>query len=325
MSRRTAFNALLTIGGAALLVWQVHKAGGLATIREGLTAVGVGFAAILLISFARFALRSAAWLLLLDEKAPLRAAIAATISGDALGNLSHLSLAASEPAKALYLGRHTDARQALAALAAENFFYTVSIAIYIVVGAAAMLWTFQHLPADIRIDGAIALGAMAMGLVVAAWIALKRPAILSQTLSRVSSRRLGVWIERVRDFEIRVYGSAGPGARRLLQMAGTQVAFHILSFVEAWLALYLLTGRSLPLEAFVLDSVSRAINVIFKLVPLRFGVDQVAAEAVGVAIGLMPGVGLTVSIVRTLRLIVWAAVGLVIWAMRREGPKPSLS
>jgi hypothetical protein len=315
MTRRTAFNALLTTAGAALLVWQIRKIG-MASVQEGLASVGIGFIPILAISFARFVLRSHAWLLLLDGRAPLSAAVAATISGDALGNLTPLSLAASEPAKALYLGRHTDTKQAFAALTAENFFYTVSIALYIVIGSAAMLWTFEHLPDEIRVGGAGVLGATAIGLAAAGWIAFARPALLSRALSRIPSQALAIWIDRVRDFETRAYGSAGPGTRRLLRLTVTEVAFHVLSFGEAWLTLYLLTQQSLPLEAFVLDSVSRAINVIFKLVPMRLGVDQVSAESVAVAIGLQPGIGVTISVVRALRMMAWGAVGLVIWSVR---------
>ena len=320
MTRRTALNALLSVAGAALLVWQIQQAGGLRTVWNGFTAVGLGaFCLILVISFSRFALRSYAWLLLLPTPVPLGSAVGATIAGDALGNLTLLSLAASEPAKALYLKPHADTTQAFAALTAENFFYTVSIAIYILIGTAAMLGSFEHLPTELRFAGVAAAVMMAAGLGVAGWIALARPALLSQLLARVPVRGAAAWIDRVRDFESRTYGSAGPGARRLTWLGATEAAFHALSFVEAWLTLYVLTGgRSLPVEALILDSVNRAINVVFKLVPMRIGVDESSADLVARAIGLGQGTGLVTALVRKVRMFLWAGLGLVIWATRRR-------
>jgi hypothetical protein len=81
--------------------------------------------------------------------------------------------------------------------------------------------------------------------------------------------------------------------------------------------LYLVTGgSSLVIEALILDSVSRVINVAFKMVPMRLGVDEISSEMVGVAIGLPPGTGLVVALVRKIRMLVWAAVGLALWSRR---------
>ena len=49
--------------------------------------------------------------------------------GDALGDITPFGLAASEPGQAFYIGRHLNRRRAFAALAAENFFYSVSVAV----------------------------------------------------------------------------------------------------------------------------------------------------------------------------------------------------
>ena len=53
------------------------------------------------------------------------------------------------------------------------------------------------------------------------------------------------------------------------------------------------------------------------MIPMRLGVDEISSEMVGVAIGLGPGSGLVVALVRKIRMFVWAAVGLVLWSRRR--------
>lgn len=317
MSRRTAINAGLSIAGVALLIWQINLVGGLDTVGAGLSRVGLGFLLILALAYVRFALRSYAWITLIPGNAPLGRATAATISGDALGNLTPLGLAASEPAKAVYLSRNVDATQAFAALTAENFFYSVSVAIYIVLGVVAMLMAFE-LPDAVRVSGIAALVLMCGVLVAAGWIAWQRPTVLSAVLERFSKAgsQLNALVGRIRDFEVRTYGSTGHAGARLGVLAITEVLFHIVSFFEAWLTLYLLTGASRPLEALILDSVNRVINVVGKMIPMRVGVDEVSAEIVASAIGLAPGVGTTAGLVRKVRMIVWAAVGLVVWWTR---------
>lgn len=319
MSRRAAINTGLSVVGVALLIWQVQDAGGFAAVRRGLASVGVGFVVVLILSFLRFLMRAVAWRALLGAPAPLSAALAATISGDALGNITPFGLAASEPAKAFYLGRHLDPQRAFAALAAENFFYSVSVAVYVIAGVVAMLLTFEELPVELRQGGIAAFVLMAGVLAVAGWIAWRRPAMASGVIRRLPFKQAAGLADRMRDLETLTYGSASHESARLGQMALAETGFHALSLAESWVVLYLVTGgASLPVEALILDSVSRVINVAFKMVPMRLGVDEISSEMVGVAIGLGSGSGLVVALVRKIRMLVWAAVGLALWSRRAE-------
>jgi hypothetical protein len=313
---RAVVGLATSIGGAALLVWYVRYIG-LDAIRAGLAPVGAWFLLILLLSLLRFAARASAWASLIPGQVPVGQALAATISGDAIGAVTPLGVFAGEPAKALLLRREVAAPGALAALAAENFFYGVSIAIYIMIGAAAMLAAFP-VPDSVRVAGAAALLAMAGGLAFAGWLAWRRPSILGAALGALPFARLRAAAARVREFEARTYGSAAAPGARLGVVAGYEAAFHVLSVIEAWTTLWLLTGQSLPLEAFVLDAFGRAMNVIFRVVPLRLGVDQAGAGVLAQAIGLDPVTGVALSLVRTTRLVVWCIVGLALLARARR-------
>jgi hypothetical protein len=307
--RRPAISVLFAIVGAAVLVWQIRDVG-LDAVVSGLASVGWGFAIVLVLSFLRFTARAAAWMALLDEPAPIGRAVAAVIAGDAVGK-TPLSLLLSEPAKALYLGSAAGTQRALAALAAENFFYAVSIALYITLGTGAMLLAFS-LPHELVLAGGLALGGMAAILVGAAWLAWQRPSVVSAIVERLPSRRLAAVVTRIREFEVQAYGAAGGQGARLGRVALADLAFHLLSFAEAWVTLYLLTGQSLPLEAFVLDTFSRVANIVFNWVPMRIGVDQVGSRLLAEAIGQTAAIGLNLSLVRTLRQIAWLLVGIVL-------------
>jgi hypothetical protein len=318
---RTAVSLAASVAGAVLLVWYLRRIG-VDRIWAGLAAVGVGFAGILALSLARFALRAVAWTTLIGQRVPIGRALAATIGGDALGQLTPLSVLVSEPAKALFLDRDVEAGRGLAALAAENFFYGVSITTYIMLGAAAMLEAYPVPPA-LRLAGVWALVMTAAALLTAGWLAWQKPSLAGATLGRLPVARLRHVIARLREFETRTYGSAGQQGGRLASVFACEALFHTLSFVEAWFTIWLLTGASRPLEAFVLDAFSRFSNIVFRIVPLRLGVDQAGSGLVADAVGLDPVTGATLSLVRTGRLIVWAAVGLGLVATRRGLTPPA--
>jgi hypothetical protein len=313
---RILLTSLATIGGLALLAWQIRTAG-LDRIGDHLANVGLtGFLAILVISGARLSLRAVAWRSLIASPPPFWRALAASISGDAIGNLTPLSLLASEPTKAMYLGGRADAPRVFAALAAENFFYSTSVATYVTFGTAAMLLAFQDLPARIRTAGVLILGGMAMVLAGATWMASRRPRLLTSFVSRVPLAAAQRVVQRLHAFETSVYGSVDHPESRLGVLLACETAFHVLSFAETWVTLWLLTGAWLPLQAFVLDTVNRVVNVVFRVVPMRLGVDEATAEPVARAIGLADAIGVATALVRKARVAFWSLVGIVLLTRR---------
>ena len=306
---RSALGLATTVAGIALLTWYVRRIGASALVR-GLAPIGGWFVLVLALSLLRYAARASAWVALLRGRVSLGRALAATIGGDAVGAVTPLGVFVGEPAKALYLNAAAGTSHTLAALAAENFFYGVSLAVYILLGAAAMLAAFP-LPEAVRIAGAAALVAMAAGLSAAAWLVWRRPAVVSAALGALPFARLRQSAESVRAFEAATYGSAAAPGADLGRVALAESGFHLLSFLEAWLTLGLLAGASLPLHAFVLDAFGRVTNIVFRIVPLRLGVDQAGAGVLAQAIGVDPVTGVALSLVRTARLLVWAAVGTI--------------
>lgn len=309
--------AAVAIAGLALVVWQIRNVG-LAPIVDGFKAVGpAGFAAIMALSFLRYAVRSLAWITLIHaapgtgpgrSPVPLTSAIGATIGGDALGNLSFLSLLVSEPAKALYVTRHVPADEALGALAAENFFYSVSVALVILAGTLTLLGTFI-LPDAWRSAALTSLALMAALLVTAAWFAWKRPGV-TQFLRAHEGSWIGRTVTRLRDLERITYRGLRVSRWRLTVVVLCEVLFHTFSILESWLTLYLLTGSSQWLNAFLFDTLNRIINVVFRLVPMRVGVDELSASGLADLIGLGSATGLTMALVRRARVLAWVAAGM---------------
>lgn len=307
MSRRVV-TFLATALGIALLAWQVDKAGGLGAILTGFRQIGpTGFALILGATLIRQLCRTFAWTLLMDAKVPLRTAFAATMSGDAIGNLTPLSLLASEPAKAMFVRAHLPPPRALAALAAENFLYSLSVAVAVLTGVAVLFFQFPNSMHDtLRTAAFVIVGGMTLVLAVALWLIAKEPALVSATVGRFASPRI---VDKIRDLETTTYGFVRSRPGSLYGVLGCEVTFHLSSVLEAWITLHFLGVDSLPL-AIVVDTVQRVITVVFRIIPLRAGVDEFGSGWMTEVLGYGHPLGVTLALVRKIRVLTWSAIGL---------------
>lgn len=325
MSRR-ALTLLVTALGLLLLAWQINRIG-LDVITEGVRRMGVtGLLAILALSGLRLLLRAAAWATLMRDTAriPLSRAFAAVIAGDAVGNLTPLSLVVSEPAKAMLVSAHAPPQRALAALAAENFFYSLSVALAVLAGVAVLFLMFP-VPEALRTASLALVAAMGAVLVGGLWLIWKQPALVSSTLTRftrfagANASAYETFIEKIRTLETSSYAFVRAKPARLLGVVLCEGAFHVLSVAEAWVTLYFLTGGLPPYVfshpialAIVLDTVQRMINVIFRVVPLKVGVDETFSGLMSSALGFGSALGVTMGLIRKIRVLFWSLVGLVL-------------
>jgi len=319
VNRRTALITLALIAGLALLAWQVERAGW-NNIRDGFVAVGWGFLGILALSGLRFVVRAQAWRTLMGPGVGLGRVTRAVVAGDAVGNLTPLRLLASEPTKAVLLGTGVVTSRALAALVAENVFYSASVAFVIALGAGAMLVAFA-LPDEVRWLGWASLALMAILLAILFGIIWRRPIVVSRLLGLVPGLgrdRIESLVARVRDFETTTYEFVGGHPARTAVVVALELLFHALSFCETYLTLWLLTRQSLPLAAFVLDTVNRIVNVVFIMVPFRVGVAETGNGLVADAIGVGQPIGVTMALVTKIRVLVWAVVGLALLSDLRK-------
>ena len=315
--RRVSIPGILTaVLGMALLVWVVRKVG-IAEIAADVGQVGWGLVAIVALGGLRFLLRAWAWRLCLDppHHLRLRDAFAAVICGDAIGNLTPLGPLVGEPAKAAFVRGRVALAPALTALAIENVLYTLSAAAMIAAGMVAMLARFQ-LPPDVRGVGEAAIAGTFVLFLTALWMLWRQPALVSRALGIAPPLRKHA--DRVRRLEEEIYTFASRHRHALPALALAEIGFHALGVAEIYLTLWLL-GVTAPtlLTAFLFETANRLLQVVFKFVPLRLGVDEAGTAAFAVLIGLAPKTGLALAIIRKARMLVWAAAGGIL--LVREG------
>jgi len=311
--RLSAFNLVIAIVGLGLLIFTVQRAGGWHAIVDGVAAIGWWFAAVLALGAFRMACRARAWMVCAnDPKLRFRDAFSAWLVSDAMGNLTPLGLLASEPTKILMVRPRLSTVTSVASVTIENAFYTVSVCAVLLSGT----WLFMQradVPEALERISEVILAAVAIAAVIGIWAARTRPAVLSKfapMISRIAGKSHAP-ADAIRDVEAQIYDVPRWPISRIAHVSLWEIAFHVGAVAEVWLVLRLMVPEVTIAEAFLLESAGRFVTVAFKFVPYRLGIDEAGSGAVANVLGLSSATGVTLALVRRLRIIILNAVGLI--------------
>ena len=320
-SRFAPLGIIFGLLGLLLFAYFVRHAG-IGEIAAGIQRLGVGFILILAISSIRYIVRALAWMRCVEEpyRLPFRDAVAARLMGDALGNIiPFASVAVSEPSKAVFVKDRLPLLVGLSALAVENIFYALSVALFIFAGTTTLLLSFS-LPKALRYAS---FGALITTLIIipAGYFLLRSEAkFLSGTLRffgrhGIAPNLVKKIAPRVQALEERIFGFYQRSRQSFLSIFALDMCFHLAGVAEIYATLWFISPVAPSLrQAFILESVNRIINVAFKFIPLRAGVDEGGTGQVSKVLGFARNTGVTLAIIRKGRDIFWSAVGIVlIW------------
>jgi len=196
-----------------------------------------------------------------------------------------------EPMKAEHVGHRLPFATAFSALVVEFAFYGFSLVLLFSAGVIALV------PSSAMLFVAMALMAVPF---VRSWN--RGPGIVLEKL-----RRLGDPVVR--------FAVLNPG--RAWRLVSLEAAFQLFAVAEVYLTLALITPQHVAWSsALVLETVSRAVTILFKMLPMRLGVDEAGAAVFADRLGLGSATGITLALVRRMRSLCWSAVGIAFVLMR---------
>jgi hypothetical protein len=301
--RRHVLTVAATVGGFTLFAVAV-RATGLTNIADGVGRVGWGLVPILGLAGLRFALRAECWRLCMPAVSRLsfRRGFTAFLAGDAIGNLTPLGLAASEPAKAVLARPELDTRDAVLSLAVDNLAYTASVATVVAIATALLVWS-ARIPFEWR--------EVAVGVLVAGAIAAVVGVRLLLGTWRPDRGARPAWREKLAAWRETILQSSSARAAQLSRVYGIHLVFHLLAVAEVFLTLrWLGDGNPTVTDAVIFEGLNRVLTALFKFVPFRVGVDEAASGGLSSLLGIPPVVGVTMAVVRKVRNLFWTAAGL---------------
>ena len=296
-------------------VWSV----GVAEILSNIEKFGIaGFLVILLIYFFRICLRAAAWKLSVYDpySLSLRDTVPAVVIGEAMSSMIPLGILISGTAKAVSVRKRVPLVVGLSSVATENLFYSLTTSVFLMLGALTFLRNFQ-LDEGWRLSIDILIGVLVFLMLLGIVMVIKQWHFASESCERLYRSGIARGVlehgrSQVRLFENLIYGFYRRHPERFLPICAIEGAFHILGIAEVWFILTRLTDASSLLNSFLLETVSRLITIVFKLIPFLVGVDEAGAQFVAETVAAGAAVGITLAIIRKGRILFWTGIGLAL-------------
>jgi hypothetical protein len=330
VTRKSALLVVTGVVGFALFA-QALRTLGLERAVDGFRRVGWGFAAILLLSGGREAARTLAWIRTVEGPArlPFARAFRARLAGEALNTLLPMGMLVGEPVKASHVAPQLPFGAAFRALAVEFAFYSSSLVLLLASGVTAFIVAARMSPGPRAIAG-VATSIVALAVLLPhvrragrACEEMERGGKTSSFFHAIARLVRGVR----RPFAVVArFAAEHPGHVRAI--VALELAYQVLAVAEVYLTLLLISPVPPTLAmALVLETVSRAITMLFKMVPMRVGVDEAGSSLFASQLDLGAASGLTLALVRKLRMLFWSAVGLTFLLLRRSdvSTAPALS
>jgi Lysylphosphatidylglycerol synthase TM region len=308
---------MLTLVGIGLFAYFIYAVG-FSEIVDSVQKFGVaGFAVILFVYFLRICARAGAWKLSVYEPYTLRMkdTIPAVIIGEAMSSMIPLGILVSGTTKAVAVTKRVPLVVGLSSVATENLFYSFVTSFFLIFGAFTFLRSFKLdegwiITIDILISVMCAVIIFLLLLIIRQWH------FASEACEWLYSRGIMTGIletgrNQVRLFENLIYGYYRRHPRRFIPICLLEASFHLMGIFEAWFILSRLSA-AVPeiLTAFLLESVSRLITIVFKLVPFVIGVDEAGAQFVTETLAIGASIGVMIAIIRKGRILFWTAVGI---------------
>jgi len=323
ITRLKAAAIVLTAIGVGLFAYFVYSIGFWELVGEvGKLGVG-GFAVLLLIYSLRVVARASAWKLSVGDpyRLPTRDALSGVVIGEAMSSVIPLGILVSGTAKAVAVRRRLPLVVGLSSVATENLFYSFITSLFLILGALTLVRSFELeegwvFTIDVLIAALIAVIIFLVLLVVRQWHLASE--LFEKLYQRGIARSVtGTWRMHLRLFENFIFTFYRKYPRRFLPICFFEVAYHSLGIAEIW---YILSqiGERIPhfTQAFLLESVSRLITIVFKLIPFVIGVDEAGAQFVTRTLGMAAGIGITIALLRKGRMLFWTFIGLLLIARR---------
>ena len=314
--------------GLLLLVmyWFGYRA-----VLDTLSQVGWGFLPIIGLNVLRHFLRASTLYLAVPPEHrnfKYRSAVAARFGGEAISFLTFTGPFLGDATKALLLKKEISLTHGATAVLIDDVLYYLSVLLMILAGVGAFVLFFES--SNTSMGGAL-WATVITSILIVAIIALAigfKVTPLSRITSILEKRGLAP------NFLVKLSGSIHTVETNVFQFYHQRRAdffklfaissiVHVVSVCEVYLALKLLGLDSLWSTAFIIESLTKIINVVFSFVPGTIGVYEGGNSVILAAVGYTAAVGVALALVRRVAILFSLFVGLVVllWRTVDSGTK----
>lgn len=324
------FHGITFFLGAALLFGVVYWIG-YKTILDSLAHVGWGFVPIIALNVFRHFMRAASMYLAVPKEHrnfKYRSAVAARFGGEAVSFLTFTGPFLGDATKAVLLKKNIPLSSGASAVLIDNVLYYVTVVLMIIIGVIALVALYgSDSPTTSNLLIAIVVGAVLIlvALLLAIWFQVKPLTHLIGMLDKrgwvpKKVRKIEDGILRV---ETNVFEFYRNRTRDFFLLGGISTFVHFVSVSEVYLSLKLLGFESFWSTAFIIESLTKVINVVFSFIPGTIGVYEGGNGVILLALGYTTADGVALALVRRGAILFSLFVGLAIllWRVLDRGKK----
>jgi putative ABC transport system permease protein len=302
----------------ATLLFLLIRAVGVQLIFEALGQIHFGFLYLLAIAGVRHCLRTFSMRLAVareHRRFTFWQAFTTRLAGETISFFTFTGPVLGEATKAALLRKRVPLASAVQALAVDNLLYNLSVAIFISTGACVMLATY-----DLPVGARVPLIAIAAGMTLV--IVLVTSAVISDVMPvtavvdffirrGIKARWFSAKRENFHRIETNVYDFYKQRPRSFFTMFACDFLAHATTVAEVYAILRMLGFEPSARVSYIIDSLTKVINLVFSFVPATIGVYEGGTGFILSTLGYAVATGLTIGIVRKASMIVWAIIGLV--------------
>jgi hypothetical protein len=314
MGRR--FRVLLVAAGLGVIALLVVRTGPMLLL-EMLWRVGWSFVAIVFIYAAHVVLRALAlWRGIIGPAVRFVDVLRVRLSVEAVEVLTYTGPFLAEPAKGWLLTRRgLSAAEAFASVATEYLLYTTVSAI-LALGAFSLLATSDVVPVLARP------AALTLATIMAAFIGAVCFAVLSgiglivpitrATGAVLGRRRMARLADVIEPAERMLVSFLHERPTRVAEILAIEAVGHSLLMAEIWIVLSTLGLAFSAVAPLIVEGGGKLTAVAFFFIPGQLGATEAVYAALLRTVGLSASVGLTLALVRRVRSLCVAGVGLLV-------------
>jgi putative membrane protein len=328
MSAQRAFHIaerVFLISGVILFIFLLHELGA-RTVVVNLRLVGWGIAPIVLQEILAYMANTLGWRAAFSSprpQIPFTRLLTARIVGDAVNYLTPTATLGGEFVRTRYLRGEVESTPLMASVAVAKLAQTIAQIAFVVIGLAFIL-DDTPLPAAVRhglLAGLAGFSALTVALIVAQRRGMFAPMLRFAQRLGLPGRapELTRRLQRLDQEIARFHGDAN-GAL-VLSTAGFYAGWA-LGVLEIYLILWFLGVPVSVHRALTIEVLSVAIDGMLFFVPAKAGTQEGGKVLIFTILGLDPGKGLALGIVRRIRELTWALIGMLILSRQQLVPQP---
>lgn len=288
---------------------------GLAALLRDLREAGPYVFWIFLVSGLRYILRSIGWAaaFLPGEQQGTSGLLGRQLAGDALAYVSLAGPFLGEPLKA-GLVRDVDFDASLGSTMLENFIYTLTALALSVSGIVLLVFVpFANESRANILAVAVLLASFLAVLAVIVWKRFTLPKVLSW-IGRKTGTRWRQLRDRLETIAARMDQVKEQRPLALYIIFLLAITAQLLMLVEVALVLWPLGISFSVASLLVIESATKLAKTAFFFIPGRVGADEGSSAGIVSLLGMGPSIGITISLLRRLRALLWTLVGLAFLA-----------